>query len=206
MEPSDDHIDLDWLTRAIRLAEKHHIAVVIGHPTDAPPAWLTTKYPDTLSSDANGHLRESTATAASSPIQAPTTDSSASASLPARATLRPRPQRHRLASRSATSTPMSPSTPPRAPSFKASSTLNTRPVLAALNRPWATAYWSGNLRPLGRDPAQLRRQQPWPHARSSPLRHRNLAQLPARTACGHPPPQRSPSVHHHQHRRPRMVR
>jgi beta-galactosidase len=58
MEPSDNHIDLDWLARAIRLAEKHHIAVVIGTPTDAPPAWLTTKYPDTLGTDANGHTRE----------------------------------------------------------------------------------------------------------------------------------------------------
>ena len=58
MEPSDNHIDLDWLARAIRLAEKHHIAVVIGTPTDAPPAWLTTKYPDTLGTDANGHIRE----------------------------------------------------------------------------------------------------------------------------------------------------
>ncbi len=41
MEPSEGRYDLDWLERAIRLAEKHHIAVVIGTPTDAPPAWLT---------------------------------------------------------------------------------------------------------------------------------------------------------------------
>jgi beta-galactosidase len=58
MEPAENHIDLDWLARAIRLAEKHHIAVVIGTPTDAPPAWMTTRYPDTLGTDANGRLRE----------------------------------------------------------------------------------------------------------------------------------------------------
>jgi beta-galactosidase len=58
MEPSEGHFDLDWLARAIRLAEKHHIAVVIGTPTDAPPAWLTTKYPDTLGTDANGQVRQ----------------------------------------------------------------------------------------------------------------------------------------------------
>ena len=58
MEPSDGRIDLDWLDRAIRLAEKHHIAVVIGTPTDAPPAWLTSKYPDTLGTNADGRLRE----------------------------------------------------------------------------------------------------------------------------------------------------
>ena len=58
LEPSEGHYDLDWLDRAIRLAEKHHIAVVLGTPTDAPPAWLTSKYPDTLGTDADGRLRE----------------------------------------------------------------------------------------------------------------------------------------------------
>src|SRR5580700_9389088 len=42
LEPTEGHYDLDWLDRAIRLAEKHHIVVVIGTPTDAPPAWLTS--------------------------------------------------------------------------------------------------------------------------------------------------------------------
>ena len=36
------------------LAEKHHIAVVIGTPTAAPPAWLTTKYPETLRINEDG--------------------------------------------------------------------------------------------------------------------------------------------------------
>lgn len=48
LEPSEGDFQLDWLYRAIRLAEKHHIAVVIGTPTAAPPAWLTEKYPETL--------------------------------------------------------------------------------------------------------------------------------------------------------------
>jgi beta-galactosidase len=48
MEPSEGHYDLDWLDHAIRLAEKHHIAVVLGTPTATPPAWLTQKYPTTL--------------------------------------------------------------------------------------------------------------------------------------------------------------
>jgi beta-galactosidase len=47
-EPSEGHYDLDWLDRAIRDAERHHIAVVIGTPSAAPPAWLTTTYPETL--------------------------------------------------------------------------------------------------------------------------------------------------------------
>jgi len=58
LEPSEGHYELDWMARAISLAAKHHIAVVIGTPTDAPPAWLTTKYPDTLGMNADGHLRE----------------------------------------------------------------------------------------------------------------------------------------------------
>ncbi len=48
LEPSEGNYQLDWLEHAIRLAEKHHIAVVLGTPSAAPPAWLTTKYPETL--------------------------------------------------------------------------------------------------------------------------------------------------------------
>ncbi|MGH9718473.1 MAG: beta-galactosidase [Candidatus Acidiferrales bacterium] len=48
MEPTEGHYDFGWLDRAIALAAKHHIAVVLGTPTAAPPAWLTQKYPQTL--------------------------------------------------------------------------------------------------------------------------------------------------------------
>ncbi len=58
IEPSEGHYDLDWLDRAIALAAKHHLAVVMSTPTDAPPAWLTSKYPDTLGTNADGKLRE----------------------------------------------------------------------------------------------------------------------------------------------------
>ena len=54
MEPSEGHFDLAWLDRAIRLAEKHHLAVVLGTPTAGPPAWLTKKYPETLRVESNG--------------------------------------------------------------------------------------------------------------------------------------------------------
>lgn len=54
MEPSEGHFDFDWLDRAIRLAEKHHVAVVLGTPTAAPPAWLTQKYPETLRVETDG--------------------------------------------------------------------------------------------------------------------------------------------------------
>ena len=48
MEPSEGKYDFEWLDHAIALAARHHICVVLGTPTAAPPAWLTTKYPDTL--------------------------------------------------------------------------------------------------------------------------------------------------------------
>jgi beta-galactosidase len=54
MEPEEGHYNFDWLDHAIAKAAAHHIVVVLGTPTAAPPAWLTTKYPETLRVDANG--------------------------------------------------------------------------------------------------------------------------------------------------------
>lgn len=55
MEPSEGHYNFAWLDQAIALAASHHIAVVLGTPTAAPPAWLTAKYPDTLRVAEDGH-------------------------------------------------------------------------------------------------------------------------------------------------------
>jgi beta-galactosidase len=57
-EPSEGHFDLDWLERAINLAGQHGIYTVLGTPTATPPAWLTTKYPETLRIDEDGHRAE----------------------------------------------------------------------------------------------------------------------------------------------------
>lgn len=48
LEPSEGKFDLDWMERAISAAAAHGIVTIIGTPTDAPPAWLTSKYPETL--------------------------------------------------------------------------------------------------------------------------------------------------------------
>lgn len=53
LEPEDGRFDLDWLDRAIQLAAKNGLQVVIGTPTAAPPAWLTGAHPDTLRVDEN---------------------------------------------------------------------------------------------------------------------------------------------------------
>jgi len=48
MEPTEGDYQWEWLDHAIADAARHHIYVVLGTPTAAPPAWLTTKYPETL--------------------------------------------------------------------------------------------------------------------------------------------------------------
>lgn len=58
MEPTEGQYHFGWLDRAIALAAKHHIYVVLGTPTAAPPAWLTQKYPETLLVDENGRRAE----------------------------------------------------------------------------------------------------------------------------------------------------
>jgi len=54
MEPSEGKFDLDWLERAVTMAQKRGIFVVLGTPSAAPPAWLTSKYPDTLRIEEDG--------------------------------------------------------------------------------------------------------------------------------------------------------
>lgn len=54
LEPREGAFDLGWLERAVGLAADHGLAVVIGTPTAAPPAWLTQTYPDTLAINEDG--------------------------------------------------------------------------------------------------------------------------------------------------------
>ena len=54
MEPEEGRYDLDWLVRAVRLAAKYDIKVVVGTPSDTPPAWMTSKYPDVVQIRSDG--------------------------------------------------------------------------------------------------------------------------------------------------------
>jgi beta-galactosidase len=54
IEPHEGEFHLEWLQHAVRAAERHHIAAVMGTPSAAPPAWLTQKYPETLRTMENG--------------------------------------------------------------------------------------------------------------------------------------------------------
>jgi beta-galactosidase len=58
LEPEEGRFEFDGLDYAIAKAAAHHIVTVLGTPTDAPPAWLTSKYPDTLRVDSTGRRAE----------------------------------------------------------------------------------------------------------------------------------------------------
>src|SRR5206468_11650907 len=56
MERADGRFDFEWLDRAIADAGRHGIKVVLGTPTAAPPAWLTSSHPDTRRVNENGSV------------------------------------------------------------------------------------------------------------------------------------------------------
>ncbi|MHB0875349.1 MAG: beta-galactosidase [Anaerolineae bacterium] len=58
MEPHEGQFDFGWLERAVALAGEQGIAVVMGTPTAAPPAWLTSSYPETLAVDEHGRVAQ----------------------------------------------------------------------------------------------------------------------------------------------------
>jgi beta-galactosidase len=58
LEPTEGRYDFAWLDHAISKAATHHIKVVIGTPTAAPPAWLTQKYQDVLRHNEDGLVEE----------------------------------------------------------------------------------------------------------------------------------------------------
>ena len=54
MEPREGQFDFAWLDQAIAAARQAGMMVVLGTPTAAPPAWLTSKCPDVLRVDESG--------------------------------------------------------------------------------------------------------------------------------------------------------
>ncbi len=54
LEPEEGRFHIDWLVRAAELAYLSGLSVVVGTPTAAPPAWLTSAYPEVLAVDAAG--------------------------------------------------------------------------------------------------------------------------------------------------------
>lgn len=58
MEPEEGRFTLDWLHRTCEIFAEHGIEVLMCTPSAAPPAWLTSAYPDTLQVKSNGERQE----------------------------------------------------------------------------------------------------------------------------------------------------
>src|SRR6185437_8998129 len=54
LEPEEGKHDFHWLERAINLAGRHGISVVLGTPSAGPPTWMVEKYPDVVATAENG--------------------------------------------------------------------------------------------------------------------------------------------------------
>lgn len=54
LEPTENQYQIDWMERAVDVLHEHGMAVVLGTPSAAPPAWLTHHNPDTLAVEASG--------------------------------------------------------------------------------------------------------------------------------------------------------
>ncbi len=54
LEPDEGRYTVEWLERAVALAAEAGLAVVMGTPTAAPPAWLTQRYPEVVATYEDG--------------------------------------------------------------------------------------------------------------------------------------------------------
>ena len=57
LEPADNQLDFDWLSRAMDTLHAAGLEIVLGTPTATPPKWLIDKYPEILASDYQGRTR-----------------------------------------------------------------------------------------------------------------------------------------------------
>jgi len=57
MEPSEGEFTIDWLHRLVKMLGENGINVLMCTPTAAPPAWLTTNYPEVKLVDEFGHAK-----------------------------------------------------------------------------------------------------------------------------------------------------
>jgi beta-galactosidase GanA len=53
-EPTEGNFDFDWAIEILDQLHEAGIKVMIGTPTAAPPAWLTSKHPEVLKTNADG--------------------------------------------------------------------------------------------------------------------------------------------------------
>ncbi len=58
LEPSDGRFEFAWLDRALDLAAKHGLKVILCTPTPCPPAWMGEKFPEIYLVGGDGRRRE----------------------------------------------------------------------------------------------------------------------------------------------------
>ena len=58
LEPSEGKFDFAWLDRAVDLAAKNGLKVILCTPTPCPPAWMGEKYPEIYLVGSDGRRRE----------------------------------------------------------------------------------------------------------------------------------------------------
>ena len=58
LEPEEGKYDFAWLDRAVALAAKYHLKVIMCTSTATPPIWLTRKYPEILLKDEKGFSQD----------------------------------------------------------------------------------------------------------------------------------------------------
>jgi len=58
MEPTEGNFDFKWLDKAVELASKHHLKVIMCTSSATPPVWLVRKYPEVLVEMSTGQKGE----------------------------------------------------------------------------------------------------------------------------------------------------
>lgn len=58
MEPAEGKYEFAWLDRAVELAVRHHLRVILCTPTPCPPAWLAEGHPEIFLVTAEGRRKE----------------------------------------------------------------------------------------------------------------------------------------------------
>jgi beta-galactosidase len=58
LEPTEGNYDFKWIDKAVELAAKYNLKVIMCTPVATPPIWLTRKYPEILVQLPNGQLAQ----------------------------------------------------------------------------------------------------------------------------------------------------
>jgi len=58
LEPTEGNYDFKWIDKAVELAGKYNLKVIMCTPVATPPVWLTKKYPEVLVQLPNGQFAQ----------------------------------------------------------------------------------------------------------------------------------------------------